>query len=172
MEVIVILVLLVFIVLALVFGIKKMKSQNEWKKSFDIKNFTKSGSLVNGHPEVDEKINLVGFHLKDNAIQLYQYFDDAFNVKAKYIGNIPFSQVSNILAEDQSTIENRITATRLLLVGVFALAWKKKKKNELGYLTVVWNDGKFDHETIFEFEGKDAVQRANTVRNTLIRAIK
>lgn len=159
-------------IVVIVYATKKMKKQNQWKKDFDVKSFVRSGSLVYGHPDVDKTIKLSGFHLKNNNIELYEYYDEQFNVKALKIGDIPFERISNVLSEDQSTIESRISATRLVLVGVFALAWKKKKKNELGYLTVFWNDGKFDHETVFEFEGKDAVQRANSVRNILIKILR
>ena len=59
-----------------------------------------------------------------------------------------------------------------MLTGVFAFAWKKKTKHELAYITIYWNDGKFDHETIFEFEGRNAMTRANSSRNKLINLAK
>ena len=57
----------------------------------------------------------------------------------------------------------------MLLVGVFALAWKKKKKNEEAFLNINWTDGKYEHETLFQFEDKGAFQEANKVRNSLIK---
>ncbi|WP_353100837.1 hypothetical protein [Myroides odoratus] len=172
MDVIIILALIVFCIVGIVYSIKKLKKQNQWKKDFDVKSFVRSGSLVYGHPDIDRTIKLSGFHLKNNNIELYEYYDEQFNIKALKVGDIPFDRISNILSEDQSTIESRISATRLYLVGVFALAWKKREKHELGYLTVFWNDGKFDHETVFEFEGKNAVQRANMIRNLLIKILR
>lgn len=49
---------------------------------------------------------------------------------------------------------------------------EEKEKNELAYLTIEWNDGKFDHETIFEFEGVGSMQNANTARNKLIKTVR
>ena len=88
------------------------------------------------------------------------------------VAKIPRDAIKNILAEDQSTVEKRITVDRLLLIGDFAFAWKKKAKNEVAFLTIEWNDGRFDNETIFEFEGKDAMEKANTARNQLIKIVR
>ena len=56
----------------------------------------------------------------------------------------------------------------IFLVGIFALGWRKKKKNELAFLIIEWKKGKFENSTIFSFEGKEAFQNANTSRNKLI----
>jgi hypothetical protein len=65
-------------------------------------------------------------------------------------------------------MEKRITLGRVLLVGIFALAWRKKKKNELAFVTIEWKE-KFENSTIFSFEGQEAMQKANTARNELIK---
>ena len=82
---------------------------------------------------------------------------------------IVIENIKNITVEDASSIEKKITVGRLLLVGVFALAWRKKKTNELAFVVTEWNDGKFDHSTTFSFEGKEAMTKANTARNSLIK---
>ena len=78
---------------------------------------------------------------------------------------IPCDKVLNVNVLDSSTIENKITLGRVLLVGVFALAWKKNKKKEMYFLEIEWNDGGFDHN-------KQNQQRANTARNALIKGLK
>jgi hypothetical protein len=44
----------------------------------------------------------------------------------------------------------------------------QKKKNELAFVVIDWNDGRFDHSTTFNIEGMDAMQKANILRNQLI----
>ena len=60
----------------------------------------------------------------------------------------------------------------MLLVGPLAFAWKKKEKKECAYIIIQWNDGRFNHETLFEFTGTGSIQSANTGRNNLINSIK
>lgn len=170
-------ILLLFVIVILLFymAIKMFKKQKKEKllfaKDYDIKEFVKSGSLIHGHPSVDNAVVNSGFIVKDDNIELFQYFDEALNVVPKKVAFIPKKSIKNILVEDQSTIEKRITATRMVLVGVLALAWQKKEKKELSYLTIFWNDGRFDHETVFEFKNKNSIQTANNVRNKLINII-
>ena len=80
------------------------------------------------------------------------------------MGEIPTSFITSINVEDGSSIEKRVTLGRVLLVGVFALAWKKNKKNSLALLVIGWNDGKFDQETIFQYTGDDAISKANNAK--------
>jgi hypothetical protein len=46
-----------------------------------------------------------------------------------------------------------------------------KKKNEIMELSINWNDGRFEHTTLFSFENNDAMQNVNIARNGLIRLI-
>ena len=87
-------------------------------------------------------------------------------------GSIDFASIKEVTLEDQSTIENRITVGRMLLVGPLAFAWKKKEKIESAYLILDWNDGTFNHKTLFEFTGSSSMQKANTARNKLINTVK
>ena len=126
---------------------------------------------MSGHPDLDNRMTPVAIFTKGDKLEIFNFYDH-FRIAQKKIAEIAKDKVSNITVEDQSTIEKRITGTRLLLTGVFAFAWKKKTKHELAYITIYWNDGKFDHETIFEFEGRNAMTRANSSRNKLINLAK
>ena len=57
-------------------------------------------------------------------------------------GKIDFSSITGIHYETAEQISRRITATRLLTLGVFAFAFKKKKKDSEKYLTIefIMND--------------------------------
>lgn len=169
-------IMLLVIAALFFFAAKSMKSKKQWtavfKKEYgEPQDMLRMGALVSGHPEVDERVPLCGAFIKGKGLHLLQYYDELLNVKPKPLGVIPCDAVSNVLVEDQSTIEKRITATRMILVGVFALAWRKKTKKELAYLTIFWNKGKFENETVFEFESKDSLARANKLRNAIINKI-
>lgn len=62
-------------------------------------------------------------------------------------------------SETQMEIEKRVTATRLLAVGVFALAWKKSKKRMESYLTITSEDPARPAQMVFD---TDAAQRLAT----------
>lgn len=124
------------------------------------------GAYVGGHPTMDDAIDNVLIYFKDRVLHICLRSDVDELIQC---GDIPVDAIKNITVEDESSIEKKITLGRVLLVGVFALAWRKKKKNELAFVTIEWNDGRFDHDTLFKFEGKNAMQEANTKRNCLIR---
>ncbi|HUW06997.1 MAG TPA: hypothetical protein VMW01_12125 [Williamwhitmania sp.] len=127
------------------------------------------GKYVAGHPDINDAIPKTSIFPKDNKLEIMLETPMAMPVKK---GEIENQFIKNILAEDLSTVEKRVTVGRLLMTGIFAFALKKKKKNELAYLTIEWNDGRFDHETIFEFEGAGAMQNANTARNKIIKIVR
>jgi hypothetical protein len=130
------------------------------------------GNYISGHPEIDKSCKKVNLIPKDGKLDLLYMPVSEQALVPVYLGSLSPELITNITVEDQSTFERRITLTRVALVGVFALLWKKKKKNELAYLTLFWNDGKFDHETLFEFEGINSIENANTSRNQLIKILK
>lgn len=127
---------------------------------------------VSGHPDMDTSGIDISFLIKDNSIGLYFIPSGLMMSDPIKHGSIPVASIKNIIAEDKTTVEKRVTVGRLLMTGVFALAWKKKKVTEAAYLIIEWNDGRFDHETIFEFSGAGAMQAANTARNALIKATR
>lgn len=119
-----------------------------------------------GHPNLDNELNPVYLNLKDAQIEISS---NSFGWSGT--AAIKYSQVKNIVVEDATTFEKRVTLGRVLLVGVFALAWRKNKKKEASYLTIDWNDGRFDHQTIFEYDGTGSLNRANTTRNAIIKKV-
>ena len=135
-------------------------------ESKHLANYQTKASYAGGHPDVDNNFNSVAYVFEDENLKFYtmpiSYEMPTFKFSIKK------DDMKNISLEDASTIENRVTLGRVLLVGVFALAWRKKKKNELAFVVIDWNDGKFDHSTTFSFEGTDAAQQANAFRNALI----
>lgn len=178
---IVVIILIVFLVLG-VSGANKdhQKGVSEANKEKEINsklvelgysqdNKIDTGKYIAGHPDINGTILNTSIFPKDNKLEIM--LETPMEMPEKK-GEIEYTLIKNILAEDQSTIEKRVTVGRLLMTGIFAFALKKKTKNELAYLTIEWNDGKFDHETIFEFEGAGAMQSANTARNKVIKKVR
>ena len=128
-----------------------------------------TGKYTSGHPDLDKPLEATEMAAIDNDLNIYFTNKDAI---LSYIAKIPIDQIENITIEDASTIERRVTAGRLLVTGIFAFAIKKKKKDEMSYLIIEWNDGKFKHETIFEFVNNGAIEKSNEARNFLIRKIR
>lgn len=168
---IVLLLSAIFFIILLIFANKKEKKTKEIlaKQGLSQSDFTKVGHYAGGHPDQDEEI--MSMTVRDDGDDL-MFYDHIGGVgMPNYKFTILKQSVKDITIEDASTIEKKVTLGRVVLVGVFALAWRKKKKNEVAFVVVNWNKGKFDHSTTFVQEGQNAMQLANTIRNYLIRAI-
>lgn len=123
--------------------------------------------LLTGHPDVTIPLSNAIVHINGGNADILTVDSDG-SLKQRAI--IDLSTVEDVMHEDASTIEKRITATRLLTVGVFAFAAKKTEKTELHYVTVKWRDGKFVQETIFEFFGPESQKHSAVLRNMLMAA--
>ena len=165
--------IIVGLILVFVFAINqgnkdKAKANTELaKQGLSLSKFKQSkATYAGGHPNANNNFPSVAYVVKDETLKFYTMPYSFQMPTLKF--DIKKDAVKNISIEDASTMEKRVTLGRVLLVGVFALAWRKKKKNELAFVVIDWNDGKFDHSTTFSFEGKDAAQEANRFRNELI----
>ena len=129
-----------------------------------------TGKYFSGHPDINTPVEKTIIYPIDGILAIMNA--TSYNTAPVKIAEINNSFIKNVQVLDKTSIENKVTLGRVLLTGVFALAWKKKKVNEAAYLTIEWNDGRFDHETIFEYEGKGSMQAANTARNKIIQVIR
>lgn len=132
--------------------------------------FIPIGMYAGGHPELNNSINNVCFKKSKKEIEFFssKLFGYDSPVKIEN-GNIPVDSISDIRLEDASTVEKNITLGRLALVGIFAFAWKKKKRTEVAFLVIVWKKGRFEQSTTFMFQGKTAMTMANTARNKMMK---
>jgi len=161
-------IFVIIIIIAAVTGSKDMKQVEESlkKKGMNFSDFKKCGTYVGGHPSMDETVEGIAIRKNDKELRIYE-FPNQLKMPI-FKAEIPIESITDIKVEDASSIEKKLTVGRLLLVGIFAFAWKKKKKNELAFVTIEWKE-KFEHNTVFSFEGKEAMQNANTARNQLIK---
>lgn len=88
--------------------------------------FIDMGMYASGHPNLDKSIEGMKAVAKDGNLDLYEY-PYQFKMPEKK-AEIPIAAISNITVEDASTVERKITIGRMILVGVFAFAWRKRRK--------------------------------------------
>jgi hypothetical protein len=169
----IIVVFIILVIMQVIFqsNAKEKKSEKISKLGYDTANEINVGKYIGGHPQINDELKTVSIFSKNNDLTIVRYYEDNRITTPTFIATIPISNIKNISIENKSTIEKRVTIGRMLLVGPFAFAWKKKDVNELAFLVIVWNDGRFEHETVFEFEGKGSMQTANTSRNSLIKTV-
>ena len=142
---IVIISIILFVVVGIVGGKEQQKNNDKLVElGYTLEEKIITGRYVAGHPDINDAIPKTIIFPKDRKLEIM--LDEQLKLPIKK-AEIEFNFIKNVLAEDATTVEKRITVGRLLTVGIFAFALKKKQKNELAYSTIEWNDGRFDHET-------------------------
>lgn len=79
---------------------------------------------------------------------------------------IEASQISDVAIEGRHEANSRVTVTRLLAVGIFAFALKKKQEEKEAFITVELADGQ---EVVFRAEGKSPLQLKASLADTVSR---
>lgn len=144
-------------------GKQKNLTANETASGIDSKRKISVGTYVGGHPNINNS----------QPTDLYLYNDSIkIATEGKVLAEIGSTDVKNITIEDDTQVRHRIGLKRMVLLGPLSLAVKKKVVEQHSFLTIEWNDGRFDHDTIFRFDGKGAMQSANWARNQIIKVIK
>jgi hypothetical protein len=132
-----------------------------------------SGKYIAGHPEITSPIDATNYEIANSELLIFPIIP-ARGFTAAHLGEaagiIPISQIVHVAVEDASTSEKRVTATRILALGIFALAAKKKDIHAKFYATISWGGG-IRNDTIFEFEGKDAQRSATSFRDAIVKAV-
>lgn len=160
--VVVIIIIVVIVIMFSNFNQTKNGRKILEDSGYNINKRIEFGTFIGGHPNINEPIKN-GYLISDGnnlAICNRQFI---------MFGKISKSEIKNVVFEDATTFGHGISARRILLLGVFALAWQKKTTNEQAYITIEWNDGKFDHDSVFFFEGIDSNPNANQFRNSIIK---
>ncbi len=142
------------------------------KKELEIDQIFDAGKYLTGHSQITTSNVKVYVYSKNDILYIAEN-----SVNIKELGSIPLKEITNVTLEDASTIEKRVTATRLLTLGVFAFAAQKNEKHKLFYLVISWKEGKFDQDTIFEFEEPQvvpknqptALQNANVLKSEIMK---
>lgn len=103
-----------------------------------------SGKYLMGHPNILLPIDVTNIYFEDNNINIVNTKD------LSKIGTIPLKDVLKVDVNDNTTIDKRISQMTNWGGGLSTVR-TKTDINILYYLTIVWQDGKFEQNTIFEF---------------------
>lgn len=124
---IIIIIALVLFVIVGRNGANKQKENNAKlvELGYSLESKIETGKYVAGHPDINDSISKTSIFPRGNKLEIM--LEKPLELPTK-MGEIETRFIRNILAEDQSTVEKRVTAGRLLMTGIFAFAWKKKKK--------------------------------------------
>lgn len=172
--------IIVVVIAALIFfmanegnKIRKKKEAYELtlaQSGHDTKEETPRLTYVSGHPSLDNSVTNTTFLTKDGYLELYKV-EVLVNSQRRLIAKIPIDAIKNIELEDATSIERKVTAGRVLMFGILALAMKKAKTHESAFLTLEWDQDRFTHFTVFSAEGPGSRTKCNTVRNKLVNLI-
>lgn len=117
---------------------------------------------VAGIPNLN-KTFVAGIKLEDQSLIFTDYYS-----KNKIV-EIKRNDILNICVEDDTTIESIVGLKRMLLVGIFAFAWKKRKTNPLAFLVIEYKDEVSGSEkAIFQSTSKEAFQNLNNLKYNLV----
>ncbi len=97
---------------------------------------------LHGVPNLNNSF-IVRFSPDKNGIQ----FKDAKSNANKFYLNK--NDLVKISVEDQTTVSSRVGFKRLLLVGIFAFAWKKRTQNPLSFLIFDFKDEFGENQEMF-----------------------
>ena len=130
-------------------------------------------SHLNAKVEIPIGKYLAGFENYSTELgDVYCYVsDDVFlftSAIGDEIGTIKLNSITNIILEDKTSVGQRLTATRILALGIFSLAAPKKKKDKEFCIIFEWEDENGEkHNAVFEFSGKDSKELSTETFNIL-----
>lgn len=133
--VIIVVFIVIFIIVMIHENIKSGKVNEEAKaKGDDPHSYKEIGTYIGGHPSVDKQKTYVLARKNDQVIEFWEgimgyngEFSSSHPDKIEGF-EIPIEAVEDIRIEDKTSIEREVGAGRMFLVGMYAFAWKKKKK--------------------------------------------
>lgn len=172
---------IILFVVWIIFGLTNSRDKD--KSFYEEQNLNKadtfkSGWYVGGQPGCDQPIKYSRMFYRNGELVVYKESLSEIITKDYTPDNTPgilFSikneNIKDIRIEDHTSVENKITAGRILLVGVFALAWKKRKQHPLYFLIIEHSDGRFTHTPAFCFQGESASTTAHKTRSRVLAAV-
>lgn len=123
------------------------------------------GNYLAGLPNVNQRVLAV-------TCDIYQD-EFVFMDRQSELDRIPRNSINQITVDTKSQITQRLTATRILALGVFALAAPKKERQQEFCLLIDWDDySGIRQNTVFDFIGPNGNALANQAANTMRRYVK
>lgn len=127
--------------------IEEAEQERQRKKELGLLDDVKISKLEykGGHPALPKEKDCTLEVTNDNLKISYGLTNEAI---------IEFSNISGVRFETMEQISSRVTVTRLALLGVFAFALKKKKKDSEKYLTIDFCENGLENTVVIA--GKNA----------------
>lgn len=110
-----------------------------------MKNVKLFGKYLGGHPQSPKARSSARLVCDEDGLSIQG------TVSSKKVVALPWSEITEIAVDGNDTIEARVTATRLVTLGIFALAAPKKKGNKAAYVTCRAQSG----DLVFEVPGAE-----------------
>lgn len=87
---------------------------------------------------------LGGYEAQSKSDGILTFYENQMEYKSIFGGSFTLdkSLVSEISVEGKNEVSSRVTVTRLLTIGIFAFAAKKKTTDKEAYITIVLTDGR------------------------------
>ncbi|HRH59049.1 MAG TPA: hypothetical protein PL045_00655 [Chitinophagaceae bacterium] len=122
----IILIVVVLVIIIAAGSNKEKQNKILEERGFDISKKIDTGKYIAGHPDLDKTLKLTFILSKENELLIFEYPDGFISNMPRSVATISFSKIKDVIAEDASTIEKKVTVARMLAVGLFAFALKKK----------------------------------------------
>ncbi len=117
-------------------SLDEAKAEKERRKELGLLNDTSvKVEYKGGHPSLPKEGDCT-LKMTNDSVTL--------SISLARYATIDYATINNISFETAEQIGKRITATRLLTLGVFALAFKKKTKDSEKYLTIEFSENGID----------------------------
>jgi Short C-terminal domain len=110
-----------------------------------MKNVKLFGKYLGGHPQSPKARSSARLVCDEDGLSIQG------TVSSKKVVALPWSEITEIAVDGNDTIEARVTATRFVTLGIFALAAPKKKGNKAAYVTCRAQSG----DLVFEVPGAE-----------------
>jgi hypothetical protein len=125
--------------------------------------FYSVGRYTCGHPFIDKPVDITEVTLNNDCLTIYR--TDDYTIPRR-LSCIPTSYIRNISVEGAASVLRRPDVQKMRNYVGFAFDWKPKAY-ELSYLIIAWNDGCFDHETIFELTGEGSFNYSRVLEEAI-----
>ena len=136
----------------------------------DVSKFVPAGKFISGHVDINQPVEKCWIFPGQDVFKIYSEIRNSF--KKEFLADINTAAITGIEVEDKTTIQSRLQLRKGMFLDSTPYVLEQKNTTlERVWLVIEWNDGRFEHDTIFEFSGSGAVVRANTLRNQLFKTI-
>lgn len=135
------------------------KQYKEIEKSGGVPITTGIGKYLGGHPNLLNSFEGI-IIVKKNGI----FIEESFS-PVNYL-HIPIEKIISAEFKTDKEISKDVTLTRLLTIGVFALAFKKKRVEETNYLILTYDEEGIENKIIFESK------KAGNLASAILKAKK